>query len=350
MIVYSSACVVSKQEGLIERDSNRDLQKHINFIITSMAESNNVAQYTAPSESTEVINLCKASLEAFQKKDTKTIDRNCRIVAQRFSAKETASQEKVEKMGIEIKNGFMVQAILKTDNCYSYLISKMDSLDYLDEFEVQYRRGIEVNKKRLGKSCLITYSTDGTLSINKIEILLDNKAVYFHRDFLELVPVYSDESNTELMMQSILSILEKRLKKTYPKEHLELRNAFIHYARTNDLISYDDMRGHVFEDYFSKTDTDIDNKIVNTIKSDLAVLPENKKFSRQFNIVRDKIKVRKIKYQYKLNDFFELTVKEYRENEIFTTIISGQESDSGKGFVKIYTEDEEALRTFEPKS
>lgn len=349
MILYSNAYVVNKYTGIERRESNEDLVEYISFIVKAIEENKNTTYYKEAGESTQVIALCKKSIDIIKDYIDKVsfgntineIESNCNAILSRFSMKEAEAQEIVERLKVTIRPGCVVQAIINGNDKLYYLISKMDFDDFLDDQNLKKATGIYISEKRLGKSCLISFNVDD--SIDKIQILLDNPAVYFYKKFLEVEPIYNDSQSTAILVSTVLAVVQKELKK-YPKEHLELRNTFIHYTRSNGQINYNDLKEEVFNKYFETSE--IEKPIIDKINKTLDSLPEKRGFSRQFNRVLESINVRKIKYHYNLNNYFELTIKEYEEDEIYKTIESGEDETTGRKYIKVYTENTDVLTAF----
>lgn len=80
--------------------------------------------------------------------------------------------------------------------------------------------------------------------------------------------------------------------------------------------------------------------------SKLQQLPEEKRFARQFDLVPKAIKQRITSTNYNLKDNIVLTIKsEGSVSNPLNEIVAGVEED-GQTYLKIYTEDREALKTF----
>lgn len=340
-ILFYNACIVDIDEGIKERERNEDLKKYITFLIKSLRNHRNATLYNVARDTTEVIGICKESI-ALSNSNIKMLDKNCGIIAERFRDKEHEAQKRVERLAIKIKTGCMLQAIIKHDDNTSYLISKIDSVQYLEESLLELNRGIEVNDKKLGKSCLVTF--DENHGVQEIKVLLDNSAKYFSSEFLELKPVYTDEHNTKKMIHSVLKVVRDELKHDYHNA-LVLRNTILHYARSNDLINYDDMVNELVIKYLKETNQN--ENLISKVESKLNILPEKRGFARQFERIQSAITQRTVKEEYQLNKFSKLVITDQYGDEMFDEIVSGEE-DSGRRYLKIYTVETEAFEAFKP--
>lgn len=232
----------------------------------------------------------------------------------------------------------------------------LDSISGLELKKFTHADIIEDNEKKLGKSCLIDINCDeGQAEIGRIRILLDNKASYFSKDFLEVDPIYEDSFCTEKAVKSVLGIVDSSLKKDHPRERQLIRNSFILYMRRNDFIDYDDMVKEIFINYFDSESCEIDGDTKLKISKKLEELPEKQKFSRQFNRISENITAKLTKVEYKLAEDLELIINGAKiqdnlqqDTDLFDRVIAGEEND-GRSFLKIYTNNEDALNTFRKK-
>lgn len=355
MILKTKAYIIDREVGnVIEKDDSDDLEQYVQYLLRNIEKSKGLSLYEVENPTIGVIANTLESVKRcrhdINEEDEATIAKNFYAIAFRFLSKETDAQEKVEHMNTVIKVGCLVQTIIKNEGNYQYLIAKVDSTDYLNNFDLKRNRGIEISEKRLGKSCLIDIceNQDGILSVSQIRILLDNKASYFHKEFLEVLPIYRDDHNTKTMMATVLKCIDDNLRKTYPKQRLLLRNTFIHHVRSNDFIDYTDICTEVFDKYLDSPECEIGVVDREKFKSQLQVLPEKKKFSPQFTKVSKEVKARIFQSEYKLNKGVQLIISDIEQDDLLKNIQSGSE-DSGRQYIKVYTTDEEAITAFAPE-
>lgn len=355
MVLKMKAHIIDREIGnVINKEASTDLELYVPKLIENIEKSKGLSQYKSENSTMGVIALALESVkkcnDEFDEKTEAILNKNFYSIAFRFLDKETNAQEKVEQLNTVIKVGCLVQAIIKKENHYQYIIAKVDSTDYLNNFDLRKNRGIEISDKRLGKSCLIDFikNENDDLIIDQIRILLDNKASYFHKEFLEVIPIYQDDINTKRMMATVLKRIDENLKSKYPKQRLLLRNTFIHHVRTNDFIDYNKICTEVFDKFLDNADCDIELYDREKLKSELQDLPAKKKFSPQFNKVSKEVKARIFQSEYALNKGIQLVISDIEQDELLKNIKSGKE-DGGKQFIMIYTTDQEAISAFAPE-
>lgn len=357
MIIWTKAYLVNNEEQTIANidtgDSHTDYKKYINFLLDSIEKSNKLTAYKLTSDTSEVFLRVLSSVgegideENGKAKDESTIDSNCEIITKRFLRKELKGQKHVQSMKVEIRSGCLIHAFIKEADSYQYLIAKMDWSDFIERVGLNRSQGIEINKKRLGKSCLFTFNLNK--EIRDIRVLLDNSATYFTSDFLELEPAYSDEHNTEVMSSTTVQVIDSCLKKKYPQDRLILRNTFLHYLRTKDFVDFDDIQQNIFKPYLESPLCKINDDDKSKFSKKISDLPNSRHFSCQFNIVPSEIKNNIIRNTYKLTSFANLLILNTSStSDIFNKIKSGSDS-SGATYLKIYTTDQEAINTFKPR-
>lgn len=205
------------------------------------------------------------------------------------------------------------------------------------------------DKKILGRSCLIELKVDELntgIAISSIEISSDTTEVkYFVDEFLEVIPLFNDELSTKRMTASVVGLIDKTFRKSNPRERLELKNAFLFEIRNSGRIDYPQIVDRVFRRFFSRSECPIPVAEANKFLDKVNKLPKDKGFANQFNPVPSAINKRIIKSSYNLGHGMELSIKEVDGVNLMNEVMAGYEND-GRGYLKIYTDEEEALRTF----
>lgn len=352
MILKTKAYIIDREVGtIIAKNESDDYLAYVDYLLDNIEKSTSLSYYTCENPSIGVIASVLDSVNKFcENPDDEIINESIQAIASRFLLKETEAQEKVERLRVTIKVGCLIQSIIQCRTGWQYLIAKVDSTDYLNNFDLKRNRGFEISDKRLGKSCLIDISNneDGKLIITQIRILLDNSASYFYKDFLEVVPVYQDDYNTNKMMATVLKCVDDNLKKVYPQQRLLLKNAFIHHVRANEFINYSNICNVVFKQFLDSPQCDISADDKNKLMTQLQELPEKKRFSPQFNKVAKEVKARVIESEYRLNNCANLIISDVEQVELLRNIQSGEDP-GGRKFIKVYTTDEEAIAAFAPQ-
>lgn len=351
-IISKNAYIVDHENNNIEfKDiNNQDYKSYVTNLLNNINHSSSISEYQAQDDgTTHVLNQCSLLMSTCLEEslDEEKIKKHTKVIAGRFLDKEIIAQKKISRLNVKIKVGCLIIAVILNNDQYQLLIAKLDSLGGLELEYMTHADIIEDNEKKLGKSCLIDINIcKGIPEFGKIQVLLDNKADYFANDFLELKPLFDDGDCTEKVVKSVLDLIDKELKKEHPRERQLLRNSFILHMRSNEFIDYTDATKKIFSEYFDNGSCDLPIEKKNRIEEKLAGLPEKKNFSKQFNRINDRVNVRLTKSEYKLSDEIELVIKEGKiDTTIFQTIIADEELD-GRSFIKIYTNDEDTLKTF----
>ena len=356
MILWTYAFFVDNGNHKIERkEGHEDYARYVQFLLRSILTSNKQSDYVPQSDSTEVVSCVKESVKcSIAKPQTgeliEKVVNNCVKITERFMNKEIEAQSNVQRMNIEIKNGCLIHAFIEENGIYQYLIAKMDWTDFLERRNLLLSQGIEVDKKHLGKSCLFSLEFEGSgVEISKAQILLDNQASYFWNNFLELSPIYRDDYCTKTMVDTTVRLIDKSFKARYPQDRLLLKNTFIHYVRSKDFIDFDDIQKQIFEPYLASPTCGIDQMDKTSFIEKMKQLPETKRFSRQFNKVEKEINVNIVKSAYKLTSFANLEIHDAESNQkdVLDKIQSGSDA-NGLTYLKIYTDNDEAIKTFKP--
>lgn len=355
MVVWAYAYFVDNEKETVElKEGHTDYTHYIEFLLDSIRTSKKQSVYQTISNDTEVVSCVtrsvKIELDVDEKQKQDLIFKNCETIANRFLRKEIEAKGSVRQLPIEVRSGCLILAYIEEENSHQYLIAKMDWSEFLQRVNLNRTQGIEINKNRLGKSCLFTLNmdSDNNVTIINAQVLLDNKASYFCKDFLELTPIFKDDYNTETMVNTTLQLIDTNFRKKYPQDRLLLRNTFIHYVRTNDFIDYADIHQNIFEKFFSDSTCHIEEQDKKHFMEKSDKLPETKRFSRQFTRVPEKIKARVIQSKYKLTSFASLEIQDADQEAILSKIKSGKD-DNGSTYLKIYTAEQEAIDAFKPE-
>ncbi len=329
-----------------KKDVSDDMKAYVELLIKSIEESNRQTQYKLSRDTTEVSQIVLYAV----KKETlsESLEKKCQSVADRFLQYEFAAKEKIEKLHKTIQNGCLIQALVKiSDKQFKYVIAKGDWSEFLNKDTFSMTEGIHINKKNLGKSCIFYISIDSNndASITDCKVLLDNPATYFWSEFLELEKCISDDDSTKNLVKKVTKAIDDSFKKDYPRDRQYLRNTFVTYLRSNDLIDYELIKQTIFIPYLENSD--IDKSVQDSFLEKYDKLPESgkNKFGRQFTCIKEKIEANLIKSKYVLDRHIFLEIQDdYDETEL-SKITSGRDYDQ-QGFIKIYTDNEEALKTF----
>jgi hypothetical protein len=331
------------------RETTNDLDEYIRKLVAYINENDTIRSYKKRSDNTEVISSVKKIYEAYKIEDDNKKDimiENFNINAQRLLRKEQDTQGLIEKLGIQIKKGSLIQVLLYDDTVgeYLFLLAKVQHIDFLDDIKFIIHSGFSIESNKLWKSCLLRLSTEGdSFDIKDAKVFLDNRAKYWSDDFLELEPMSKDDENTNKVFRGIEHVLRTSIKDRSASDYTLLRNCVIGYMKNTILFDYDNMMETVFNNYPpEKLEEDF---YKNTILLKLKELPEKKKFDKQFEIVQSMIKA-KIRKVYDVNVGIELKIKDHIDN--INDIISSEiDERTGHRYIKIKTNNDETFESFQ---
>ena len=336
-IIFKSINVVNYEVGtVVNKQPPDEFDAHIDELITHIKTNNSVRDYVTSSNKTEVIS---SVLEVCNDCNEGTFVNNSNIIAKRLLKVEMETQEKVSVLNVNVKKGSLIQALLRDNGKYYYLLAKVQHSDFVDDDDFSFKTGFSKDKKSIWKSCLLDLS-DLSSSQFFAKIYTDVVAKFWSREFLELVPVRNDESNTRNAFNYIDRTLGKRIKKVSKSDYLFLRNASIVYFRTHDHFDYYEMITDVFESYPPEN---IASDAYSTLIDNLRIIPESNGFDAQFepDLKCIKARVRKV---FNVTDSIDIVIKDGIDN--LKQAICVDQNISGEKFIKIKIDNDDTFRYF----
>lgn len=306
-----------------------DVKNYISSLMIDILENKNYKHYKVKSMTKEVIRIVSKSIE-----DEKIDEKNISNIANRYLDAEKKGQEHREKMKGQIKEGFLIEALLKTQESYYYFISKVEINDYLNAEELVRQGGMPYGDKAL-KTCLFKFTVEKELE----DIYVSDKqnAVYWYSQFLELEECSSNEKATK----ELYAMIERKIRNNTRKsttDYYSLRNALVTYFQNPKRFTYEGMMDIVFEGYEPIEPSKVD---IDKIKKEVYEEIKSKKYDTEFWIDPNSIKTR-LKKNIRVNSFVNLQLDGGDEN--YATMISAFE-EKGKKYLKIES-DEEAYLIF----
>lgn len=342
-VLYKSIYIIKPESDEIEyRDIPETIDTYIKELIEYVSQNNSVREYKIISEQTEVISCVKQGITCQKNNEVKEIEEYCMKIANRLLMKEIEAQERVDRLKIKLKKGSLLQVILKDEqeNVYTYLIAKVEHSNFFDDFDFSRKTGFDSDQKKIWKSCIFRCLVDKTVKIDEIKIYLDGKATYWHKEFLELKEMTTDEENTKKAFSSIDKMLIKKIKKESGFDYSLIRNAFAGYMKKPRHIDYQTMLDEILDEYESHK---LDKHTMNDLKMALMRLPDTKKFERQFNSVPKEVRAR-IKKTYQVNTGIELRINNHVDD--LQETITADCDEKGNKYIKIRTNDDEIFNDF----
>lgn len=326
-------------EKVYNRDTPDTFNEYISELISHINSNKYVRAYKTTSNSTEVISCVLSILKG--KDNTELFAEKNDLIANRLLRKEKEAQSHVGRMNINVRKGSLIQALLFDEerDTYQYLIAKVEHSEFVDDSDYSFKTGFSKDKKTIWKSCLIDLFNPAAETFD-VKIYSDTKAKYWSIDFLELVELIDDESNTVNSFKAIDGFLNRNLKRASKQDYTVIRNAFISYMKSNDHIDYKTMVDAVLGNYVPY---DLDKERLDEYRNKLYDLPNKKGFDYQFNSIPAAINAR-IGKVYKVTTGIEVkitdSIPELKET------IKAYQAENGIRYLKIRITDNDTYESF----
>lgn len=174
-------------------------------MIGDINSNTTVREFMTLSVRTEVINAILDTQAHIN--NPQTIQDNANIIAMRLLNKETAAQQRIEHLEIQVQKGSLVQAYIsdeQTEN-KTYLLAKVEHGGFVDDIDFSFKSGFSKDKKTVWKTCIFDL-TNASNGCYNAKVYSNTAAKYWWSDFLELTPVIDDERNTQVAFKAIAII------------------------------------------------------------------------------------------------------------------------------------------------
>lgn len=341
-ILQHSLHHVDRQEKRVEQDSldKGKAEDYVKTIINKSLYADNVRRFKVQRESTETISLIttyiKKLIDEYNSDEAATIDGDkepgisiiSENIAERLLNAEEKAQEKILKLGKEVRKGSLIQAIIvdDDDDNFSYILSKVEHVNILDKLDWEKHTGLPLEKEIL-KTCVISFNSSA--EIVEIKIFDTNKVIsdYWSNGLLELEPLTTNENNTQKSYNEINKVLVNNVKSVSRADYTLLHNSLLGYYNQNEGFDYDELIEKVFDNY-KPHEEKVD---IEKLKTKLVKIPEHR-FDRQFKIAPEAIRNKKKKTYY-ISEDIDLTIKDNVKN--LKDIISAEKADNDELFIKI---------------
>lgn len=151
--------------------------------------------------------------------DDEDRDGTSESIANRLLQEENKAQQKIEHLNKNIQKGILIISYVQmTDMEYKIVLSKADYNEFIEEVTGNLSSGLPT-KKKIFKSFIANVTiTEEDSEITKLVTYDSNatKAVYWSREFLELIEIRDDKKNTltayNALKKDILEPLRKNTK------------------------------------------------------------------------------------------------------------------------------------------
>lgn len=264
---------------------------------------------------------------------------NCQTIAEML----LESEIRVSKGAIEPINGGLVQAIIKKDGGFYYVLIKNEFFSAVNRITMEMIEAFLHDKKKKAPLKICIYDLSVTLNgsipnlqINNIYIddsIQRNHSVYWYDYFLSLDKCNTNEVNTNNAVDKISTFWDKNMDE--PDKALDLRNDTISYFRSNDNFDLDEFIDNI------KDRHEFDDE---TIFDKLEDISNHRRmgFDKRFEISQADIKKRIITkkfYPLKSKTITVSIIGEVDKNVVYVT------EENGNHILKIRTDDENTIET-----
>ena len=259
-------------------------------------------------------------------------------IAKKLLDTEKTVQERMSHL-TSVQKGSIVQAMIEDDDGYKYVIAKVEHSEWIDGETFQKNFGFPGENKKVWKSAVLSLDeNDVTIIFKSIKAYVNNQAVYWTNDFLEVKEANSNTSNTRAVLNVVESVL-KPVKSSSPQDYYNLRNSAIRELQTDQLINYPEMVGRLLDNY------DPANAGINTteLKNNLISKSSSIGFDTQFHADPNVVKKNK-KVLVKVSPSIDVVVKESLPN--WESNFRIHRKTDGSNYLMVRCEDPNTLRSF----
>ncbi|GAA6528263.1 hypothetical protein LPYR103PRE_02360 [Segatella asaccharophila] len=262
------------------------------------------------------------------------IDNICQLIADRLLEKEIEANNKIKQTNKSIPASFLIIALNVNKSCEcQMLFIKADKTSFINTVSGRMDVGLPA-KKKIFKSCVFDIIIkDEKIKINHIvshDANSQGKSVYWFHNFLCLDEERSDEANTKEAFKIVKKKILDPIKKEHKQDYLNIRNAVIHYFRSDGDFDVEDFRDNVIGGYHpfdGNLDVEDLKKKIDKI-SELGTI--DNRFQKKPEVIKDKFKE-----TVKLSDDIELHLLQDIQ-DVDKVIQSG--NDNGRKYIKIYSD------------
>ena len=326
-----------ENDRVLARDIMPNFNEYIEQLIDYINNNTSVREYKTHSVNTEVIAEVLSIIR--NQANVDVIKQNIDQIALRLLRKEKEANERISQLDTNVQKGSLILALLEDESNILFLLAKVEHTDFFDDTDYSVKSGFSKDTKKIWKTCLFEIDDLNALEFGA-RIYSDTVAKYWWNDFLELEELKSDEYNTKTAFRSIEMTLNRNIKQVAPHDHMIIRNAMYLYFNRVEHFDYGEMLDQTIRNYVPD---DMTEEVKTRLLEKLEVLPQERRFDRQFSPVPSTIKS-KMKKTYEVYNGIQIRIPGGME-ELKDIIWSQQDSD-GKQYLKIRLNDEITYRIF----
>lgn len=259
-------------------------------------------------------------------------------IARKLLQTEKSVQERIGHL-TNVQKGSIVQALIEDEGDYKFVIAKVEHSEWIDGETFQKNFGFSSENKTVWKSAVFCLDVvDDNIILKSIKAYVNNKAVYWTNEFLEVKEANSDTTNTKAALSAVEAVL-RPLKSKSPQDYYNLRNSAIRELQTDQLINYPDMVCRLLDNY-SPADEEIDT---GALRTKMLSQSEGGKFDTQFHVDSNVVKKNK-KITVKVSPSIDVIIKESLPN--WRGNFKIHRNPDGSSYLMIKCEEPETLRAF----
>lgn len=224
-----------------------------------------------------------------------------------LACSEKNTNEDIKHLKTQIPLGVLIVAYGEDDNNEFVLLLKSDYDKFISEATGKIQSGLSL-KNQIFKTCQFIIKR-GVNDVEFAEITTSDstkrQSQYWHKDFLELEPVYSNKENTEKAYAAIKNEILKPVKKSSPSDFGPLQQLTVGYFRQSGTFDIDYFRNEILGTYQPQ---DPEKVNIEKLQSKIDKIKKANTFDSVFEKVPSSVKDR-IKGLHKLTDEMDLKVK-----------------------------------------
>lgn len=335
-------------ESFVEVEMQPNFDNFVTELLTNINENVVNRAYEPSSQSTQVVTDIRNIFSFIEIEDIEPEEMMDRVkeyaddIAQRLFDKEKLKQEQIYQMGKNVKKGSLIQAAIKNEDNYEYLLAKVEHSAFVDDSDFSFKSGFSSEQKKIWKTCIFNCRIeDEDISIDEAKVYVSNSGKYWADDFLELKELSTDAQNTKRAFSAIASLLSRKVKKSAPGDYTVIRNTFVGYMKREQQLDYNEMISTILDDYQADS---LSQDSLDELKNKLMELPDKRKFDRSFTVVPKEIRA-KVRQLYKVNDGIEIKVNDFVQ-DIKHKISAEEDVVTGTKYIRIMTNNEDVYQQF----
>lgn len=179
-------------ESFVEVEMQPNFDNFVTELLTNINENVVNRAYEPSSQSTQVVTDIRNIFSFIEIEDIEPEEMMDRVkeyaddIAQRLFDKEKLKQEQIYRMGKNVKKGSLIQAAIKNEDNYEYLLAKVEHSAFVDDSDFSFKSGFSSEQKKIWKTCIFNCRIeDEDISIDEAKVYVSNSGKYWADDFLE---------------------------------------------------------------------------------------------------------------------------------------------------------------------